>query len=237
MLIKNCICCVAIFISLISIPILIYSIKNKDRNICKYIIYIDIIHIVYLFIDLTILPFVLYVEIGLEILFLDLFAVISGIFYIISIVLNAIKMKKIKMDVQTKPKKVIIVCIIFIVLPVLLFSASILRNKYLISNSDLILVYYSSGNGGLGDGETFAYAIGEDFCEQFDLGIVLRGYELQKFLPQNAVEIVDINDVEDYKIIIDNNSILVYKDDQCICQSEHNYFNIKFEKGFYIKHN
>lgn len=238
-LIKNCIYCIGILLSLFSIPILIYSIKNRDKNICKYIISIDIISIVYLFVDLAIVPGILYIDTGLEILFLDFFAFISGIFYIISIVLSLFKNKKIQADNQPNPKKAILIIIILLILPIISLSTVVLKDKYLISNSDLILVYYSCGNGGFGDGETFAYAIGENFCEQFDLGIDIFGSQLKRFLPKTAIEITNINNVQGYEITLNNDSILVYKDKQCIYKKkfQSHYFNIELKECFYINHN
>lgn len=237
MLIRNSIYCLAILLSLLSIPTLIYSIKNKDKNICKGLICISIICIIYLLIDLSLLG-ILHLQYSFEIFLICLFALIATLLSITSLVLNFKKVKNLQAD--AKPQKIITIIIILIILPILFLSPSILRDKYLINNSDLILVYHSSGNGGIGDGQTFAYAIGDEFCEQFELGINLDGYYLKKFLPKNATEITDIHtNIENYEIIFNDNSILVYKDQKYICEKKHNsdYFNVSYEKTFYINHN
>lgn len=242
MLLKNCIYCIGIILCLLSIPTLVYTIKNKDRGISKGIICIDIISIVYLFIDLC-MPSILSINIGLEILILYLFALISGILYIISFIINLVKIKKSQISPNKNNRGIKTAVIILLILPVLFLSTNIFRHKYLINNSELIVVYRSAGNGGFGDSDYFGYAISEDFCKQFDLGVDFNGYRLDEFLPKNAIEIKDINDIKDYKLTLDTDlekdSISVYKDDELIHQVKHksHYFNINFERAFYIIHN
>ena len=237
MLIKDCIYYIAILLSLCAIPILLCSIKNKNRNICKGIISINIIYIIYLFIDLAIVPSILSIEIGFEILLLYLLALVSSVLYIISIILCLTKMRK--TQIYEKSNKTIVAVIVLLVLPILFFSLTFFREKFLINNSDLILVYYSGGNGGFGDGETFAYAISENYCEQFSLGIDFHGYSIEKFLPKTATEIKNIEDMRDYEITLNNDNILIYKGKKSIHKKQYksNYFNIEFERGFYINHN
>lgn len=237
LLIKNSIHCIALLLSLFSIVSLIYSIKNKNQYICKNIILVSVSYVLYLIVDLCMIDF-LSIPIGLELLFIYLFAFISGILYIISIILNLIKRKK--LEGYSKKKSVLISTIILLLLPILFLSINILKNKYLINNSNLIMVYKSHGNGGIGDEDTFAYAIGENFCKQFDLGIDTGGYHLKEFLPKNAVEVKDINDITNitnYKIVFnEDDSAFVYKNNKQICKinNKSHYFNIDFEKGFYF---
>ncbi len=238
LLIKNCIYIIAILLSLFSMIALIYSIKNKNKYICKNIILVSILYIVYLIVDLCMIG-VLCIPIGLEVLFIYLFVFIAGILYIISIILNLIKRKK--LEGYIKKKSVVIATLTLLLLPILFLTINILEDKSLINNSNLIVVYESDGNGGIGDGDIFAYAIGKNFCEQFDLGIDIGGYYLKEFLPKNAVEIKDIKDITNitnYKIVFnEENNALIYKDNKQICKinNKSHYFNIDFERGFYIK--
>lgn len=238
MLIKNCIYCIAFLLSLFSTVSLMYSIKNNNKYICKNIIVVSILYIVYLIVNLSMIN-VLYIPVGLEVLCVYFLEAIAGILYLTAIVLNSIKIKK--LEICTIKKGVSAATTILIILPILFFSINVLKDKYLIDNSNLLVVYYSSGNGGVGSGETFAYAIGENFCEQFDLGIDIDGYYLKKFLPKGALEIIDVNDIYDvtnYKIVFkQDGSTLVYKNNKKICKIDNksHYFNIDFEKAFYIK--
>ena len=238
MFLKSCIYLIAVILSLFSLIILICSIKNKNKNICKCIIVINIIYIIYLFLDLMIIPSVLYVEIGLEILFLYLFAFIAVILYIVSIIICFIKNKKYSNNYDNK-KKIKCITLLLLIIPILFFSLVLLRQNYLIKNSNIILIYYSRGNGGFGDGETFAYAINDNYCEQFDLGIDFHGYKVEKFLPENSSQINNNQNISNYNITLNTNGILVYKNNKCIHEKQHksHYFNIELEKKFYINHN
>ena len=232
MLLKDCIYFVGVILSLMSIPTLIYSIKNKRRNISKCIIAIDFIYIIYLFVDIIILPDKFCIPLGLEILLIYLLAIISGLLYVISIVYNFNKLKK--LDICDKTNKVVVISLILFILPLVCIYTSFFWNKHIINSSEIILVYYSRGNGGIGDGETFAYAIGKNHCEQFDLGIDIYGKDLKKFLPSNAIEITNINDLENYKITLNNDSIVIEKNKQYIYKKKHkkNYINVELKKCY-----
>lgn len=179
---------------------------------------------------------ILYIPIGLEVLFIYLLVFVALILYIILIILNLYKRRKIKECI--KNNSVLLVTLILLISPILFISVNVLEDKYLINNSNLILVYESAGNGGFGDSDIFAYAIGENFCKQFDLGIDIGGYYLRKFLPKNLIETKDVESITNYKIVInEEENLIVYKDDKkiCIINNKSHYFNINFERGFYIK--
>ena len=69
MLLKNCIYFIIILISLLSIPILIYSIKNKNKNVLKCIKIINIFYIVYLILNIVVVPNVLSIDQDLKFYF------------------------------------------------------------------------------------------------------------------------------------------------------------------------
>ena len=94
MLLKNCIYFILIVISLLSIPILIYSIKNKNKNNSKSIKIIIIFYIIYLILGIVVMPNVLCLDTGLEILFLAFIALIAIINYIISIIICSKRIKR-----------------------------------------------------------------------------------------------------------------------------------------------
>ncbi|MCR5201967.1 MAG: hypothetical protein K6D02_02585 [Lachnospiraceae bacterium] len=180
----------------------------------------------------------------LEVLFLYFAGVFAGILCIIAIIINIIKIKKSsKLPTDGKDKlsiMVIIIPIFIIVLPVILLSTRIIRDKILISNSDLILVFESDGNGGIGDSDTFGYAIKGDSCKCFDLYI---DYGLDKKLDDSFVEIKpngDILETSTYKVVMENDKITVYNNNHEIYKygygnhgfEEGNYFNIDWEKCY-----
>ena len=122
MLVKNCINFIIIGIFLLSIPILIYSIKNKNKNI----LILDIIYIIYLFIGTIILPNILGFDISLNVLYIYLMSFIAGIIYIVSIIILCKKNIKKKNDISMKSNKINFLIIVLIILPILLFSGSFL---------------------------------------------------------------------------------------------------------------
>ena len=234
MLIKECIYLIEIFLCYFSVAVLIYSIKNKNKYICKNIILISAIYIIYMFESYFVIYFCK-ISVGLEVVILYFFEFIAGVIYFISIIINIIKAKK--SQLYERKNIVTILAILLIILPVMFISIKILQYSKLINNSNLVLVYSSEGNGGFGDYQTFAYAIGDDYCKEFDLGIEIEGYYLKEFLPKKSIEITDINDNTDYEVSFNDNSIVVYKNNKLVCNQKNSsyYSNINFEKGFYIK--
>ena len=93
MLVKQMIYILSLLIFVFSVFNLIYSIKNKNRDASKYIIILSIIFILYSIVDILILPNALNLDIGFEIFLFYAVLAVSGILFIISIILN-IKRKK-----------------------------------------------------------------------------------------------------------------------------------------------
>ncbi len=243
MLLKNCIYFILIVISLLSIPILIYSIKNKNKNNSKSIKIIIIFYIIYLILGAVVIPDILCLDIGLEFLLIEFVVLIAIIIYLISTIICSKKIKK-SNEIFSLSKKTIVFTLLLIILPILLFLGSFIKEYYLIMNSDLVLVYNSSGNGGFGNSTEFAYAINEKYCEEISLGIGNGDYSLVEYLPKKAKKIDNIKDISNlgnYDIHFDSNDkyISVYKNGKLIHKEQLNssYFNIDFDGGFYINNN
>ena len=92
MLLKNCIYFILIVISLLSIPILIYSIKNKNNS--KSIKIIIIFYIIYLILGIVVIPDILCLDIGIEFLLIEFVALLAIIIYLISTIICSKKIKK-----------------------------------------------------------------------------------------------------------------------------------------------
>ena len=101
------------------------------------------------------------------------------------------------------------------------------------------MVYESKGNGTIGSGNYFAYAINENYFKEISLGIGVGDYSLVKFLPKEAKKIDNVESINNYNILFDNKEkfITVYKNNKIIHKKQinSNYFNIEFDGGFYIK--
>ena len=210
MLVKQMIYILSLLIFVFSVFNLIYSIKNKNRDASKYIIMLSIIFILYSIVDILILPNALNLDIGFEIFLFYAVLAVSGILFIISIILN-IKRKKLNtigMSIKYK-----LVFVFLILLPILMFCLSYFREMNYINNSKLILVC-SDGDGF--SEENYAYAISEDYSEMITIGADFRGYAMKKHLPNSFYELdytwsTDEIEINDDKIIIFRNNKVIYK--------------------------
>ncbi len=240
MLLKNCVYFITVVISLLSIPMLIYSIKNKNKRNHKIIKIVNSFYIAYLILNVVVIPDALSIDIGPKTLFLTFISLIAVVIYIISIIICSKKIGKVN-EKFSFSKKLLLVLLLLIIFPILSLSYSFLKEYYLIINSDLVLVYKSSGNGGIGDSKNFAYAINENYAQEISLGIAIGDYSLIKYLPKKAKEISNIEDIKDYSISLDNNEkyITIYKNNKLIHREkiDSNYSNISFDGGFYINNN
>lgn len=160
MSVKSCITLIIIGMLLLSIPVLIYSIKKKNKSILT----LDIVCIVYLFILGIILPNIL----GFGALITYLLSFITGIIYVISIIIYKKKTKK-NNDSNEKSNIINVVTIVLIILPIILLSYSFYREYCLIKNSDLIIE--SNYQNGIITSKTSRYAIAKDFCKEITINL------------------------------------------------------------------
>ena len=193
-------------------------------------------------------PILLKLDIGFELLLFYAIAFIGGLIYIITAIVCSIRAKKV--DPEKKPDSVRSRWIeaIVIAIPLIIFSAVFIKEMYLIHSSDLILVYTSRGNGGF-DSHTFAYAVNDDHCEEFDIGTDFGGYRIESFLPKGMIESDSeyqrINEhgkksivVGNYYIEIDGyetHDLVICKNNELLHQTKYNshYFNIDCESVYY----
>ena len=238
MFFRTCYYLLTMFICVFSLITLIYSIVNKEKYVLKSMLIISMMYIIYLIVGIYLINY-LHVYYGLEIIYVYMFIIGGLVLYGISIIINLVKFKKIKKESSYKKKLVMtLIVLLLLISPVLTIYFKLLHDKNIISNSNLILVYSSDGNGGFGDSDTFAYAIGDNYCTEFDLGIDLDGYYLKEFLPANIEE---VNEMGMYKTKFneswEDNSVVIYKNDKFICEikNKEHYFNIELEKIFISK--
>ena len=240
MLIKTRIYLVAVMLIVLSVVALIVSIRNKNANYCRYLNLLCCVCVLYLFVDLAVLAGGLGVGIGLEVLLLYAAGVAAGIVYIAAIVVNVKKRGALPGAGTTGngnlPMIMKILALVLILFPVIFISARVIRDRILISRSDALVVFDSRGNGGIGDGRTFAYAIRGDECKRFDLHIE---YGLQKIVPKGAVKAKtdwDGADLGEYRINIKNSDIYILHGTKEIFKYDSStgpYFNIDISEGYY----
>lgn len=204
MLVKDLVYLGGLFFAIISVIFLICSIKTKNLIVCKNISIVSVVYIIYVFFLVAIIPFSLQLSVGLEMLLFYLMAIIAGIIYIISFIICCIKKKKlVDCDNFRKNKNV---KLLLLLLPIVIFICVFLKEIYLLNSSDLMLFYFDSGNGGIGDGERFGYIIKEDKCDEISLGVGLDGFLIDRFLFNS------INNLQQYgySISYDVNSLYGY---------------------------
>ncbi|MBR5967314.1 MAG: hypothetical protein IK001_01835 [Lachnospiraceae bacterium] len=237
MLIKTRLYLVAIILIILSIASLIVSIRNKNAAYCRYLSLLCCVGIIYLFIDLAVLVGALGLGIGLEVLLLYAAGAAAGVVYAAAIAVNARKRKTLlQAGDGSLPAAMKILAAVLILLPVIFISVRIVRDRILIARSDALVVFDSRGNGGIGDGRSFAYAIRGDECKPFDLHI---GYGLKKIVPEGAVKAKsdwDGADMGQYRINIKNSDISILRGDEEIFRYDSStgpYFNIDISECYY----
>lgn len=240
MLIKTRLYLIAIIFIILSVVALLFSIRNKNAATCKVMAWACGLAIVFLWASIFLGP-LLCVNFNLEILFFYLFGAIGSVVYIVSIVINVAKRKSImKTYFATEfnaPHSLKVFLLLLFILPVLFASFRIVRDRVLIATSDAIVVFYSGGNGGIGDSKLFAFAIDGKKCKQFDLGIELG---LDELVPKAMVRVKPYREdwtVGEYHFTMDENEGLIFKKDgQKFYQyntHKHDYFNIDLQEAYY----
>lgn len=241
MLIKDLVYVFYIWFLVLEIFLFIYSIKNKNKNNCNKIIFLNVLNMVYCYINVFI-PFLFHLAVGLELVIFYIIAFVAIFFALISIIVCLVRKKK--MQTNIKSDKFLLLTIIFSIIPIITFLPIYAKEKYLINHSDLVLVFDS---GEMFDSRNFAYAINNKYCKEISIGADFGGYDMEKHLSGSVTEFDTFQD-ENYKIIINHkqsgykvvvndfkeNSIEVYKEDIKIHNKRLNYSNIDFEKGFYL---
>ena len=213
MLVKYVIYILYFFIFTVSILNLIYSIKNKNRNSSKYIILLSIIFISYSIIDGLILPNILDLDVGFELLLFYGILIIAGVLFIISIIVASVKTKKLNTIEKTLKHNIIFT--FFVLLPILMFCFSYFREMNYINNSKLILIC-SRGDGF--NEEDYGYAISNDYSKIISVGTDFRGYAMKNHLPNSFNELnytwtTDKIEINHDNITIFRNNKKIYKID------------------------
>ena len=213
MLVKDVIYILCLLIFLVGIFNLIYSITNKNSKVSKYIIILSITFILYSIVDILIIPGVLHLDIGLEILLFYGILVLSSILFIISIIVASKKVKK--LNTIGKSIKYKIIFTFLIIFPIFMFCFSYFREMYYINNSKLILIC-SSGDGF--NEKDYGYAISNDYSKTISVGADFRGYAMERHLPSSFHELkytwrTDKIEITDDNITIFRNDKIIYKID------------------------
>jgi hypothetical protein len=208
-LVKDVVYILCLFIFAVSIFNLIYSIKNKNKNSSKYIILLSIIFILYSITDVFILPNILDLDVGFELLLFYGILIIAGILFIISIIVASRKAKKLNTIDETIKYKIVFT--LLVLLPIFMFCFSYFREMYYINNSKLILI---CSRGDEFSEEDYGYAISNDYSKTISVGAGFRGYAMKKHLPSSFYKL-DYTWVTD-KIEINHDNITIFRNNKKI---------------------
>lgn len=213
MLVKDVIYILCLFIFAVSIFNLTYSIKNKNMESSKYIIILSIIFISYSIIDVLILPNILNLDVGLELLFFYGILIVSGVLFIISIIIASGKAKKLNTIEETIKYKIVFT--LLVLLPIFMFCFSYFKEMNYINNSKLILI---CSRGDEFNEEDYGYAISNDYSKIISIGSDFRGYAMKKHLPSSFYKLdytweTDNIEINDDNITIFRNNQIIYKID------------------------
>ena len=228
-----------IVISIIGILSIIFALKNKDRKNNKIIIALNIINILYLFIIFILIDNLLPIIIDITILLIYIISMIGGVLYLISTIICICKRKK--LNESSDNKLSVKVFIIIVLAPIIIFIFTLCKEVYLINNSEVILDYYSTGNGGFGDTYDFIYVISDKYCKEISIDVHLSyEYYNKMFLPEKLKRITeDELHNKGFEIVIENKDtneyINVYKNQKLIHKKKLNerYYNINLDRIFY----
>ena len=210
MLVKEAVYILYLLIFVFSIFIIICSFKNKNKIVSKYIILLSIVYILYLIFNLS-LPYIFDLDYSFEILFFNVISCISAFLFVISIIVSALKLKKLK--VVGKSLKYIISFVILILLPLLIIGFPYFREANYINNSKLILICSEGSEFAEVD---YAYAISDNYTKKISIGADFRGIKMEKHLSKdfhklNYTWITDKVEINKDKIKITRNDETIYE--------------------------
>lgn len=228
-----------IIISIMGLLSIFFALKNNNKKNNKLIIIFNTINIIYLFVISTLIHNLLPIIVNLGIIIIWLISIVGGVLYIISTIICIVKRKKLKEIFENR--MILKMFIIIILIPAVVFISFLCKEIYLINNSEIILSYYSSGNGGFGDSNYFVYAVSDKYCKEISIDVDLSyGYYNKMFLPDKLIEINE-NELHNKGIeaVIEreNNKeyLYIYKNKKLIHKRKLNqsYFNVDLEGVFY----
>ena len=214
MLVKQMVYFLCAFMSLASIIILIYSIINKKKDVCKGIIILSITYIVFLIYGIQYIILLLNLSTGWDMLYYIGLSRIAIILFIITIVISIIKLIKLK-EIAENPQKYKLIILLLIIFPIIIFSFSYAREIYYINNSKLVLVFTSGENFNEKD---FAYAINDTYCKEISIGTDFRGYKMAMHLPKGFKDLNYTWTTD--KVNINDNKIVIYRNDEVIYEGK-----------------
>ena len=160
-MLKNIIYLVIFLILILSIVMLVKSIKSKNKLKCIYLSAVALLYMIYLFVIVYFI-YLVNVNLGLEFLLYVMMMFASGILMIISIIINIIKIKKNNIDISNIN---FMPYLLVLILPIVLIISAYLHEIVIIHNSELFLEHRANTFGE----ESYKHAINGKKCYKIDI--------------------------------------------------------------------
>lgn len=246
MLIHNVFSLVVVFYIIWSFINLCWSAVNKEKSYSIMLCILSIIGPVYLFLNLAIFPEMLGTGSSSNLFETTLLAMLAGVFYLISLIINIIKWAKHYKEEVTDREAIRNVFTVsgMVIIPALLVALLAVQDYYRIRNCDAIVIILSRRETediwDFLDNESFGYVIMGDKVKRFDL--MLHG-NIEKILDDDMIK-ADGTDGEfknepgEYRVIVRDEYIRIMHGDDLIYEydpSLENYFNNEVLESYYRK--
>ena len=193
-----------VFIFLTFLCIMSYVKDKRKIHLRNHLIGTSFLYVIYLILDIDILPELLSIGYGFEIF---IFRALIFIELVVFIIMSRPPKKVGNIDDSLKDRKVSKkennTLIALIIIPIILFCVPLFRELYFINNSKVVLVF-QEGSGF--DASYYGYAINNKYCEKISIGA--SGISMDKYLPQGFN--VLFRDEGKNLVSIENHHIIVY---------------------------
>lgn len=212
-----------------TVPVFVLSIVNKSSARAKALLAIDIVIPVFVFL-LFYSADAFCVGLPFEVVLYFMFAIAFAIIDVASIIIILVRMRKLRKGDKAAPA--IIAVLTFILVPVILMSAVVIRQKVILSRSILVVEFISRGNGGIGNSEDFIYAYDGKKITLLDMG---SAYDLEKFVPSGMVPSKDNKTAGDFTVEMKEDTLYIYENGNLVIEQdfESEYYNVDLRSVYY----
>ena len=188
-----------ILISISGILSIILAAKVKTKKNNTYIIIFDILSLCYLIAISWFLWRIVPTIVDLRLALTYPFVFLGEILYAISIIIS--KRREPKLNNDSPGKVFLSMIVIMLLIPVASYLLVFYREIFLIKNSDVIIAYHNSGNGGL-DSTDVVYVISDNYRDLISLNVEDIYWNYNRFLLPRNLKVVNKSKIHSNKIDI-----------------------------------
>ena len=239
MLIRNMLLLIALFYIFWSYIVVIWSALNKNRSLSRFFLLSGLVGLAYLFFALAAAPEMLETsEPGNLELYLAGF--LTYVIYLISILINFVKLLKYRAQEPGPEKlKLRLALLGMIVIPIVFVAGASVRDYYRIRHCDAIVIIYSRRNTNRWlDNESFGYVIRGDKVHRFDFMLTagLRAFTGEGFIVGERNEKKTRAEIGEYEVLVKDDDIYINHDDNTIFiynSSSGSFYNNEIHECYY----